>query len=151
MAQISLPYNLKDGTVASAAQVMANFNAIVNVVNGNLSSDNFRTITGTDVVVEDLNGGTTLLNNFTRRFQAGVVIFENVPSKQYMSKDIRFPRSFPGNPFITLGLRAGTPDVAFVGYSDVTPRSFRLHIKNEYNDTRTLEVSWIAVYTGPFS
>src|SRR5690606_1763559 len=148
MAQISLPYKLNDGTVAKASHVMANFNAIVNVVNGNLDSGNLKSISGSDVTVNDLNGGTTTLNNFIRRFQAGRVSFENVPSNVYMSKNVKFPRSFPGEPYIVLGLRTGTPDVVHVGYSDVSRSGFKLHVKNDYANTRTIEVSWIAVYVG---
>ena len=151
MAQITLPHQLTNGTVADASQVMANFNAIVNVVNGNLGSDNLASISGSDVTVVDLNGGTNVLNNFTKRFQAGLVIFENIPPRQFMSRDIVFPTAFPGKPLIVLGMLTGTPNVVDCGYSDVTGTRFRLHVFNGYDNTRSLEVSWLAIYTGAFA
>lgn len=148
MAQIALPHQLTNGTVADATQVMANFNAIVDVVNGNLGSDNLGSISGADVTVTDLNGGTNILNNFTERFQVGSIRFENIPAKSYGYGKISFPNAFPGTPFIFLGVNAGTPENLFVCYSSASSTGANVTIRNDYAETRSFTVPWLAVYTG---
>lgn len=151
MAQIILPHHLRNGTAADASQVMANFNAIVNVVNGNLGSDNLRSISGTDVIVNDINGGTSHLNNFTRRFQSGYVTFSNVPGNEYVTREIKFPKAFPGEPYITLGKRAATPDRVIISYYNSSKSGFSLAVKNTGETAYSFSVSWLAIYTGAFS
>ena len=152
MAQITLPHHLTNGTVADASQVMANFNAIVNVVNGNLGSDNIGSITGAEITTKDLNGGNTLLDNFTQRFQAGVLRFENIPAKSYQSKQLTFHNPFPGVPHVFLTQNVGTPDNLFVSYGNTSKSGTTVVIRNDYgSDRAVINVPWLAVYTGAMS
>ena len=151
MAQIALPHQLTNGTVADATQVMANFNAIVDVVNGNLGSDNLGSLSGADITVTDLNGGTSVLNNFTSRFQAGVVEFNNVPAEEFAYQNVYYPSAFPGAPLVFTTVNAGTPTQLFVSAHDATSTSFRITVRNDYPQTRSFSIPWLAVYTGAVS
>lgn len=151
MAQIVLPHRLTNGTVADATQVMANFDAIVNVVNGNLGSDNLGSLSGADVTVTDLNGGTIILNNFTRRFAAGTVTFNNVPPNETMSQTVQFPISFPGQPYVFTQFQGSATGQVFTSPSNVGASQFTLNIRHSFNSNSTIPVRWLAVYAGSFS
>lgn len=152
MAQITLPHQLTNGTVADATQVMANFNAIVNVVNGNLGADNLSSISGADITVTDLNGGTTMLNNFTRRFRAGTVTFNNVPPNETVSREVTFPTAFPGEPIVVLTPRGTNPSNIFATPANMSGSSFVIYFRHTFTGTvSSLVVYWLAIYTGAFS
>lgn len=152
MAQISLPYQLTNGTVADATQVMANFNAIVNVVNGNLGSDNIGNITGAEIVTNDLNGGQITLDNFTRRFQTGYEVMENIPTHTTYSRQVNFHRPFPGAPFILFGKHGHRPHLFHFSYGNVTNTGFTLWFRSEYEtDRERVGVPWLAIYIGAMS
>lgn len=148
MAQIALPHQLVNGTAADATQVMANFNAIVDVVNGNLGSDNLGSISGADVTVTDLNGGTSILNNFTQRFQAGTVRFENIPRDETRETTINFPTSFPGAPIVFTSTNAGNPENVFTSSYSADGNGVTIVVRNNYGATISVTVPWLAVYTG---
>lgn len=152
MAQINLPHQLTNGTVADATQVMSNFQAIVDVVNGNLGSDNLGSISGADVTTTDVNGGTNTLENFSSRFQVGMYTFLNVPSKTKAEQDITFPVSFPGAPILFTDVYSvGSPQNVAAGATHTTASGCRLHLWNGYSDTRSLTVTWLAIYIGAWS
>lgn len=152
MAQITLPHQLTNGTVADASQVMANFNAIVNVVNGNLGSDNLSSISGRDVTVTDLNGGTNVLDNFTKRFQAGSFSFTDIPKGETVERTITFPVSFPGAPFVFVEMDRNTPnDPLFISVNQRTATGAKIIARNDSGGTRTFPVMWMALYTGAMS
>lgn len=152
MAQITLPHQLTNGTVADATQVMDNFYAIVNVVNGNLGADNLSSISGSDILVTDMNGGNIILNNFTRRFAAGSVTFRDVPTNTRRSQTVRFPIAFPGSPFVFVEIRStNSPHQVFCSVSNTTASSVDIHTYHTLEGPRDYSVSWFAVYTGAFS
>ena len=146
MAQITLPNELTNGTVADATQVMANFNAIVSVVNGNLGSDNLGSITGADVTTTDINGGTNTLDNFTSRFQAGQVTFNNLGANEVGQITVNYANPYPGNPLIFLS----APPNSEVSTENESASSFTISCKNEYSSTQTVTVAWLAIYVGAF-
>ena len=149
MAQISLPYQLTNGTVADATQVMANFNAIVNVVNGNLGSDNIGNITGAEIVTNDLNGGQITLDKLTRRFQTGYEVMENVPTHTTYSRYVSFPRPFPGAPFILFGKHGNQPHNFHISYGTLSNTGFTLYFRSSYStDRERVGVPWLAIYIG---
>lgn len=149
MAQITLPHQLTNGTVADATQVMANFNAIVNVVNGNLGSDNIGNITGAEITTIDLNGGSTTLDNYTQRFQSGIEVLENIPTKTTYSRRVAFPRSFPGNPYILFGKSGTQPHNFHISYLNVDRTGFTLYFHSTYaTDRERVSIPWMAVYVG---
>ncbi|PWA11069.1 hypothetical protein DCC39_10245 [Pueribacillus theae] len=149
MAQISLPHHLVNGTVADASQVMANFNAIVNVVNGNLGSDNIGTITGAEITTKDINGGNVTLDNFTQRFQSGIEVLENIPTKTTYSREINFPRSFPGTPYIMFGKSGSQPHNFHISYMSPSRTGFTLYFHSTYaTDRERVSIPWLAVYIG---
>lgn len=152
MAQIHLPYQLTNGTVADATQVMANFNAIVNVVNGNLGSDNIGNITGAEIVTNDINGGQITLDNYTRRFQVGFEWMENVPTHTTYSRQVNFHRPFPGAPFILFGKHGHRPHLFHFSYGNVTNTGFTVWFRSEYEtDRERVGVPWLAIYLGAMS
>lgn len=151
MAQIALPHQLSNGTVADASQVMANFNAIVDVVNGNLGSDNLGSISATDVAITDINGGTGILDNFTQRFQVGSVDFENVQPEEFVTKYTNFPVAFPGSPRIFLSINAGSGTEVYTSASDISSTDFRIAVRNKYYEPRSFNINWLAIYTGAMS
>jgi len=53
MGQVSLPYSLANGNLADASEVMANLNAIVNEVNGNIESINIKDLNVTTAKLAD--------------------------------------------------------------------------------------------------
>ena len=53
MGQVSLPYSLANGNLANASEVMANLNAIVNEVNGNIESINIKDLNVTTAKLDD--------------------------------------------------------------------------------------------------
>lgn len=151
MAQISLPHQLSNGTVADASQVMSNFNAIVDVVNGNLESDNIQNIAGVDITVPDIGGGNGDLSDFTSRFQAGRIwVPQNREEEIDDSVVIEFPRPFPGEPAIFLQHRTRYPHRRHVSYEpgEVTRDSARLYIWSDLKGDTGFYVSWLAIYTG---
>lgn len=152
MAQITLPHQLTNGTVADASQVMDNFYAIVNVVNGNLGADNLSSISGSDIIVTDMNGGNIVLNNFTRRFAAGSVSFNDVPPNTLRTQTVRFPIAFPGSPFVFVEIRStNNPHQVFCSVSNTTASSVDINTYHTLGGPRSYSVSWFAVYTGSFS
>lgn len=84
MSQIVLPYQLQDGTVADASQVMSNYNAIVNVVNGNIDNTNLAsTIAITDSHLNQIQtagkvNGTALTNLAGIPSGAGIIPAANL-------------------------------------------------------------------------
>lgn len=151
MAQITLPHQLSNGTVADASQVMANFNAIVDVVNGNLESDNIQNIAGSDITVPDIDGGNISLDDFASRFQAGRVWVPPNPDEVVdTSVVVEYPRPFPGEPAVFLQHRTALPHRRFVSYEpgESTRYSFRLYIRSDVSPDTGFYVSWLAVYYG---
>lgn len=147
MAQIALPHQLTNGTVADASQVMANFNAIVDVVNGNLDSDNINNITGSDITVPSLGGGTESLRDFSERFQAGSEWIPNFEGNDY-SVDVQFPRAFPGAPLIFLQARTDYTEERFVSYApNVSGSGFTLNVHSS-TGVGSFRVAWLALYVG---
>ena len=53
MGQVSLPYSLANGNLADASEVMANLNAIVNEINGNIESINIKDLNVTTAKLDD--------------------------------------------------------------------------------------------------
>lgn len=150
MAQISLPNQLVNGTVADASQVMANFNAIVDVVNGNLGSDNLEEISGADVTVLDaIAGGTGTLNDFTQRIQAGRAYTGDViePGEDY-SIEVDFPTPFPGAPIVLVQPRTHYPGRRFASAHNITRSSFELFVHKTQGADSGFSVYWLAVYAG---
>lgn len=150
MAQISLPHQLVNGTVADASQVMANFNAIVDVVNGNLGSDNLENISGADITVQDaLGGGTGTLNDFSLRFQAGHAYPGDIiePGEDY-SLEVTFPTPFPGAPLVFVQPRTHYPGRRFASVHNITRSSFELFVHKTQGADSGFRVMWLAVYTG---
>lgn len=148
MAQISLPHQLVNGTVADASQVMANFNAIVDVVNGNLGSDNLQSISGSDITVPDINGGTATLNNFTSRFQAGEINFGVMPPDTVVERQITFPEPFPGTPLIFCQERSENIETRFITYYNATRTGFTMAAKHIGGSQSGVYATWLAVYIG---
>lgn len=149
MAQITLPHILTNGTVADATQVMANFQAIVDVVNGNLGSDNLASLSGADVTCIDINGGTTTLNNFTSRFQAGWIKFDELKPKEKRSLRVRFPKAFPDRPIVFVSINDPAPQLFSVGANNVTASQFDFVAYNSYpSDSLTAWGYWLAIYIG---
>lgn len=149
MAQITLPHILTNGTVADATQVMANFQAIVDVVNGNLGSDNLASLSGSDVTCIDINGGTTTLNNFTSRFQAGWTQFYKLNPKERRTITVNFPKAFPDRPLVFVSVNDPTPERWFVAANNVTASQFDFVA---YNNHAQYDLSfwgyWLAIYIG---
>lgn len=148
MAQISLPHQLTNGTVADASQVMANFNAIVDVVNGNLGADNLANITGSDITVPDLNGGTISLNEWTKRFQVGSISTGSLPPNDEIEMEVTFPQEFPGAPYIILQERTQHPGERVVTYFDPSKTGFTLFVQNKTSSASSFTCIWLAIYTG---
>lgn len=148
MAQIILPYKLLNNTAADANQVMANFNSIVDVVNGRLGSDNLGSISGGSVQVTGLNGVTESINSFTKRFQAGVERFENLQPGETVYRDISFPVSFPDPPIVFVSPRHGGPGLLAASYANVTTTDFRMFVTNHYDIVYDNDVAWLAIYLG---
>lgn len=149
MAQISLPHELVNGTVADASQVMANFNAIVDVVNGNLGSDNIGTLTGAEITTKDLNGGNITLDNFTQRFQSGIEVLENIPTNTTYSREVTFPRAFPGSPYIVFGKSGTQPHNFHISYLYASSTGFTLYFHSTYSsDRERVSIPWFAIYLG---
>jgi hypothetical protein len=150
MAQISLPNQLVNGTVADASQVMANFNAIVDVVNGNLESDNLAGISGKDITINDgLSGGTGVLNDFTQRFQIGSQMSPEFPGGEERDIEVSFNVPFPGTPHIFLQAHTSFPNERWAGYRRADKNGFELYFGKSSNSGSTaFLVSWLAVYAG---
>lgn len=149
MAQITLPHQLTNGTVADATQVMANFQAIVDVVNGNLGSDNLASLSGSDVVCTDINGGTTTLNTFTSRFQAGWVKFNELKPKERRTITVKYPKAYPDRPIVFVSVNDPSPEYWFVSANNVTTGQFDFVAYNSRtNDSYTFWGYWLAIYIG---
>lgn len=149
MAQVSLPNQLVNGTVADASQVMANFNAIVDVINGNLGSDNIQNIAGNDVTVQDgIGGGTDTLNNFTQRMQTGTVYSPEFPKGESRETEITFPKAFPGTPYIFVQPYTSWPERRFAGYTSVDKNGFTMIFKRTEGGSGRFTVKWLAIYPG---
>ena len=149
MAQIVLPNQLTNGTVADATQVMANFQAIVDVVNGNLGSDNLSSLSGNDVTCIDLNGGIATLNTFTQRFQAGWVLFNEVPPNTRTLQTVGFPNAFPDRPIVFTTVNDPGAEYWDVSANHVSSSQFDFVVHNgNKNDSLTVYGYWLAVYVG---
>ena len=89
MSIISLPNQLSNGTVADASQVMANYNAIVNDYNGNITNDNFSSsIAITDNHLNQITtagkvNGSALISLASIPSGAGVIPLANLPSSLF--------------------------------------------------------------------
>ena len=148
MAQIVLPNQLTNGTVADASQVMANFQAIVDVVNGNLGSDNIASFGGDDVTCVDLNGGTSTLNTFTKRFQAGFTQVYKIDPKTDFVQHITFPTAFPDRPLVFCTFNDNHPESWHVSANNVTSTGFDFVAYNSSNGQISIWGYWLAVYIG---
>lgn len=157
MATVTLPHTLTNGSVADANQVMDNFNAIVSAINGNLDSSNISGIAGADVLTYDLNGGQTNLDNFVKRFRAGLLVFsgsEKPGPHGRSTKTITFSPAFPGNPAVICNVSTTSEFVLAASPSSATANNCTIYLNNngstDYaNDyAGNLTVFWIAIYTG---
>jgi len=92
MSIISLPYQLTDGTTADAAQVMSNYNVIVNDYNGNITNANLSsTIAITDSKLNQIQtagkvNGTALTNFAGIPSGAGVI-----PAANLIYSNVQYP------------------------------------------------------------
>lgn len=149
MAQISLPNQLVNGTVADASQVMANFNSIVNVVNGNLGSDNIKAISGNDITVKSgIGGGNETLNQHTERIQVGTFRPPDIPKGQRLEFKIKFPKPFPGTPRIFLQPKTQYPERRFCGVINWDKNGFDVVYFKTEGSAGPYTVEWMAVYQG---
>jgi len=149
MAQISLPNQLVNGTVADASQVMANFNAIVDVVNGNLGSDNIKSISGNDITLRDtISGGTDTLNNFAQRIQVGHLSTGDFPAKERKRIQVKFNTPFPGTPYVVAQTSSSYPERRYVGIAARSKNGFEVVCYKTQGSSSNYAVMWIAIYTG---
>ena len=83
---VSKPHTFTDGTVIDADQVNANFDTLFNLVNGNLTTENIKSIDASDITSGTL-AVDRILNLDAAKITSGSLDADRVPSKSNSSSE----------------------------------------------------------------